>query len=102
MVLVAPLIKEIKKAHPDWTVTAYARGSMSIEELKSDLGVDHVVIGDFSEFDKIKALSKQHEIAVNAGNSFTPEPISAIVAGLKERPSDSKGKLLHISGEPMI
>ncbi len=95
----APLIRAIVDAHPDWKVTAYTRGSQHPEELKHDLGVDRVEVGDFTEFEKIKALCKEHDIAVNAGNSFTDSPISAIVAGLRARPSESKGKLLHISGQ---
>jgi hypothetical protein len=85
------------KAHPDWKVTAYARGDA--EAVKKDLGVQRVENGDFSEFDKIKALSKEHDIAVNAGNSFTDAPIAAIVAGLREHAGEAKGKLLHISGK---
>ena len=55
--------------------------------------------GEFHEFEKIKLLSKEYEIVVNAGNSFTNEPVAAICAGLKERSPEAKGKLIHISGE---
>ena len=93
----APVIRELKKTHPSWLITAYVR-SKSPAEVKKNLGVDRVVLGDFSDFEKIKSLSKEHDIAFNAGSSFSRDPVSAIVAGLKERPSDSKGKLVHISG----
>lgn len=94
----APLTRAIKDAHPDWPLTAYVRPGRSIEELKTTLPADRFEFGDFNDFDKIKALSKKHEIAINAGASFTAEPVVAIIAGLKERPTASKGKLIHITG----
>ena len=60
--------------------------------------MNNVAIGEFGDFEKIKTLSKEHDIVINAGNSFTGDPVTAIAAGLRERPSDSKGKLIHISG----
>jgi hypothetical protein len=93
-----PLVKALKKAHQEWPITAFVRPNRSVETVKADLGVDRVVTGEFGDFDKIQALSKEHDIVINAGNSFTGEPVAAIVAGLKERPSDRKGKLIHISG----
>ena len=68
--------------------------------MKADLGVERVEPGEFNEFEKVKALSKEHEIVVNAGSSFTPEPVDAIIAGLKERAASGlgKGKLVHVSG----
>jgi hypothetical protein len=92
------LVTTIKQAHPEWQVTAYARGNRPTEELRIALGADRVVTGDFSEYEKIKALSAEHEIVVNAGNSFTNEPVRAIADGLHQRPAESKGKLIHISG----
>ncbi len=80
-------------------MTAYARGSRSAEEIRSELHADEVVLGDFSEHEKIKALSKRHDIVINAGNSFTKDPVAAIVEGLKERDESDKGKLIHVSGE---
>ncbi|KAK5173990.1 uncharacterized protein LTR77_001069 [Saxophila tyrrhenica] len=94
----APLTRAIVKAHPDWKVTAYVRGTRTSDEVKKELGVKRIETGDFTEFEKIKALCKENDIAVNAGNSFTDAPISAIVAGLSERSEGPKGKLLHISG----
>ncbi|KAF2720602.1 NAD(P)-binding protein [Polychaeton citri CBS 116435] len=94
----APLSRAIKQAHPDWKVTAYVRSTQATEFLKSSLQADSIIVGDFGEFEKIKAVSKEHDIVVNAGNSFTSEPITAIVAGLKENQSSIKGKLIHISG----
>jgi hypothetical protein len=60
--------------------------------------VDHIVVGDFSDSEKIKNISKEHDIIVNAGNSFTKDPVTSIIAGLKEKDGATKGKLIHISG----
>lgn len=93
-----PLVKALKQSHPEWSITAFVRPNKSVETVTAELGVDRVVTGEFGDFDKIKATSKEHDIVINAGNSFTSEPVAAIAAGLKERPSDRKGKLIHISG----
>ena len=58
--------------------------------------MDNVADGDFSEADKIKSLSKDYEIVINAAQSSSGELVSAIIEGLKQR--DSKGKLIHITG----
>lgn len=60
--------------------------------------MDRVESGDFSDYEKIKCLSKEHDVAFNAGSSFTPDVVTAIVAGFKEKSGTSKGKLVHISG----
>lgn len=54
------------------------------------------MVGDFSDFEKVKAASAEHDIAVNAGNSFTADPVAAIIAGQESR--GTKGKVIHISG----
>ncbi|CZR38208.1 uncharacterized protein FPRO_06601 [Fusarium proliferatum ET1] len=87
-----PYVKALKKAHPDWPVTAYVRSPQS----ESQLNTDRVIVGDFSDFEKVKAASAEHDIAVNAGNSFTADPVAAIIAGQKSR--GTKGKVIHISG----
>lgn len=97
-----PLIQKLKQTHPDWSITAYIRPTRSAETVQSELKVNNVVTGEFGDFDKIKTLSKEHDIIVNAGNSFTGDPVTAVVAGLKQRPSDSKGKLIHISGKSEV
>ncbi|KAL1595202.1 hypothetical protein SLS60_009890 [Paraconiothyrium brasiliense] len=94
----APYVKALKQAQPDWPVTAYVRSSKPEAELKASLGADNIIVGDFSDYEKIKKISKEHDIVVNAGNSFTEEPVAAIIAGLKEKDSATKGKLIHISG----
>lgn len=91
-------MKAVKKEHPDWSVTAYVRGSASEQHFKDKLNVDHVIFGEFSDFDKVKKSSSDHDIAVNAGNSFTAEPIAAIIAGQKGKPDGSRGVVIHISG----
>lgn len=99
---IAPLVKAIKKAHPSWPITAYARSGRSIEQVKNELGVENVVLGDLSETDKIRSVSKEHDIAINAAWSFTAQPVQAIAEGLKARSSEgttsSKGKLIHTTG----
>ncbi|KAG5789428.1 hypothetical protein H9Q69_011524 [Fusarium xylarioides] len=88
----APYTKALKQAHPDWSITAYVRSPQSA----SQLNADRVIVGDFSDFEKVKAASADHDIAVNAGNSFTADPVAAIIAGQKSR--GTKGKVIHISG----
>lgn len=89
-------IKAIKRAHPFWQVTAFVRSGKPVDDIRSELGVERVVDGEFSEADKIKNLSQEHEIVVNAGQSSSGELASAIVEGLKQRTTE--GKLIHISG----
>jgi hypothetical protein len=84
--------------HPDWPVTAYVRSTKPENELKATLKADRVVIGDFNDIEKISTLSKEHDIAVNAGSSFTGDLVAAIIAGQKARANGPKGKLIHISG----
>ncbi|KAI7767263.1 hypothetical protein LZL87_009665 [Fusarium oxysporum] len=88
----APYTKALKQAHPDWSITAYVRNPQA----NTQLNADRVVVGDFSDFEKVKAASAEHDIAVNAGNSFTADPVAAIIAGQKSR--GPKGKVIHISG----
>jgi len=90
----APYIKAIKQAHPDWHVTAYVRSTQPENELKAD----RIAVGTFGDFEKISALSKEHDIAVNAGNSFTGDLVAAIIAGQKAKVGGPQGKLIHVSG----
>ncbi|KAJ4347150.1 uncharacterized protein N0V89_011088 [Didymosphaeria variabile] len=94
----APYVRALKQAHPDWPVTAYVRSSKPEAELKASLGADNIIVGDFSDAEKIKKISKENDIVVNAGNSFTEDPVAAIIAGQKEKNPATKGKLIHISG----
>ena len=94
----APYIKAIKQAHPDWHVTAYVRSTRPENELKAALKADRIAVGTFEESEKISALSKEHDISVNAGNSFTGDLVAAIIAGLKTKDGGTKGKLIHVSG----
>jgi hypothetical protein len=96
--LEAPYIKAIKQSHPDWPVTAYVRSAKPESELKASLKADRIVVGDFNDLEKISTLSKEHDIAVNAGSSFTGDLVAAIIAGQKVRVKGPKGKLIHISG----
>ncbi|CAG7561789.1 unnamed protein product [Fusarium equiseti] len=89
-----PYTRALKEAHPDWQITAYVRSTDPT--LKTTLNVDRIITGDFTDFEKVKAASAEHDIAVNAGNSFTSEPIAAIIAGQQSRAT--KGKIIHISG----
>ncbi|EXK44635.1 hypothetical protein FOXG_03908 [Fusarium oxysporum f. sp. lycopersici 4287] len=88
----APYTKALKQAHPDWSITAYVRSPQS----ESQLNANRVMVGDFSDFEKVKAASAEHDIAINAGNSFTADPVAAIIAGQESR--GTKGKVIHISG----
>ncbi|KAF4972707.1 hypothetical protein FSARC_772 [Fusarium sarcochroum] len=94
----APYTRAIKEAHPDWLVTVYVRSTKPENELKASLKADRIIVGDFTDYEKVRKASKEHDIAVNAGNSFTNEPVAAIIAGQKDKEGPSKGKLIHISG----
>jgi hypothetical protein len=98
MISQAPYIRAIKQAHPDWPVTAYVRSTQPDAELKATLHADRIAVGTFDEFEKISALSKEHDISVNAGNSFTGDLVAAIIAGQKAKVGGPKGKLIHVSG----
>ncbi|OAQ95967.1 hypothetical protein LLEC1_01916 [Akanthomyces lecanii] len=97
----APYIKAIKAAHPDWPVTAYIRATVPAKHSPASLGVDRLILGTFSDFSKVQTASSEHDIAVNAGNSFTADPVAAIIAGQtqkKNKSSRSRGTVIHISG----
>jgi hypothetical protein len=94
----APYVKAVKQAHPDCHVTAYVRSTQPENEIKAALQADRIAVGAFNEFEKISALSKEHDIAVNAGNSFTGDLVAAIIAGQKAKVGGPKGKLIHVSG----
>lgn len=98
MISQGPYIRAIKQANPDWSVTAYVRNTQPEDKLKADLKADRIVVGTFDDFEKVSALSKEHDIAVNAGNSFTGDLVAAIIAGQKAKVGGPKGKLIHISG----
>ena len=78
-------------------MTAYVRSTKPENELKDRLQADRIIVGDFNDFEKIRNASKEHDIAVNAGNSFTADPVAAIIAGQKDKGA-GKGKVIHISG----
>ncbi|KAI0198139.1 hypothetical protein F4808DRAFT_473087 [Astrocystis sublimbata] len=99
----APLCRALKKAHPGWTVSAHVRrnGALSEQQLATRVGtVDKIVeVSDWSDFEAIKRSSAQHDIVINAGNSFTADPVTAIIDGLQDRKKEGKmAKLIHISG----
>lgn len=79
-------------------MTAYVRSTKPEDEFKAGPKADRIVVGDFGDIEKIKHLSREHDVAVNAGSSFTGDLVEAIITGQKEKPSGSKGKLIHISG----
>ena len=62
-------------------MTAYVRSIMPENELKASLKADRIIVGEFSDFEKVRKASNQHDIAVNAGNSFTADLVAAIIAG---------------------
>ena len=100
---IAPLVKALRRDYPTWTLTAQVRrrGALSDAELEARIGtVSNIVeVADWSEFETIKRISSQHDIVINAGNSFTAAPVTAIVAGLRERAAAGNvAKLIHISG----
>lgn len=59
---------------------------------------DRIVHGDFSQKDLVRSLSKDHDIVINAASSFDGDFVESIIAGMEERPENSKGTLVHLSG----
>jgi hypothetical protein len=66
----------------------------------TSIGVSKIIHGDFSEHSKISALSASHDIVINCGSSWDVPLSKAIIAGLRQRSAEGKGKgsLIHISG----
>lgn len=62
------------------------------------MGVDRVEHGTFEDTSRVRDLAAQHDIVINTGSSFDPSFSQAIVDGLKQRHSGSKGTLIHVSG----
>jgi thioester reductase-like protein len=96
------LVIALKKAYPNFSLTAYIRDTDSTtnDYLSKSVGVDRIAHGDFSESEKISKLSAEHEIVINCGSSWDVPLSQAIVAGLKSRFAEGKSKanLIHISG----
>jgi hypothetical protein len=92
------LTKQLKETHPDWPLTVYLRNTTVDDYFQSELNVNRVVHGSFTDADTIKSLSKEHDIVINAASSFDPTLTIPILEGLKEKPSGAKGKLIHLSG----
>lgn len=95
-----PLTKAIKAARPEWILTAFVRTGKDTASIQSLLDVDHVKTGDLTDFETVKAVSKAHEIVVNAASSKDESIVAPMIAGAIERFEDKKvkGKLIHISG----
>lgn len=101
--IVAPTIRALAAAHPDWPITASSRPGGGSTGVKSRLEkvAKFAEVGDWTDYETIKQLSSEHDIVINAGNSFTADPVTAIIAGLRERKSkdpEAMATLLHISG----
>lgn len=79
-------------------MTAYVRSIQPENELKAALKADQIVVDTFDDFEKNSALRKEHEIPVNAGNSFTGDLVAAIIAGQKAKVGGPKAKLIHARG----
>ncbi|KAI0485307.1 hypothetical protein GGR56DRAFT_681511 [Xylariaceae sp. FL0804] len=94
-----PLSKQLKEDHPSWPLTVYVRNeSEAVAGYFKSVGVDRIVYGSFDDRARVSELSKTHDIVVNAGVSHDGAFANAILDGQKQRPGDSKGKLVHISG----
>ncbi|KAI9860986.1 MAG: hypothetical protein M1824_002752 [Vezdaea acicularis] len=92
------LVVALKKAYPSFHLTVYLRNKNADTYLTSAVGVDRIVHGDFSELEKISILAKDHDIVINSGSSWDVPLTRAIVDGLRQRPTEAKGTLIHISG----
>ncbi|KAJ9609847.1 hypothetical protein H2200_006176 [Cladophialophora chaetospira] len=89
---------DVKKAHPDWPLTVFVRNTKVDEWFEATAKADRIVHGSISDTDLVRSLSKEHDIVVNAITSFDGDFIANVIAGMEERPEDSKGTLVHVSG----
>ncbi|KAI1317715.1 hypothetical protein F5Y16DRAFT_419476 [Xylariaceae sp. FL0255] len=96
----AAVIRALNSTHPDWPITAHVRPQSKHVKYLLENVARIAEIGDWTEFEAIKNLSSEHDIVINAGNSFTADPVTAAVAGLRQRgvKNGRKGALIHISG----
>jgi uncharacterized protein YbjT (DUF2867 family) len=96
------LVAALKKVHPTFPLTVYIRDSSTElhKYLSSNIGVDRIINGDFSETDKISKLASDHDVVINCGSSWDVELTKAIINGLVTKYDEGKGKgrLIHLSG----
>ena len=83
---------------PDINITAIVRSSEHLDSIAAT-GTTPVQ-GDFSEHAKISDLAEKADIVVNAADSDDVALNEALLAGLKRRKDNGKGKgvLIHVSG----
>lgn len=81
-------------------MTAYTRNPSYDDYLQSTIGFDRIEHGTFDDTDKIRQLSSEHDVVINAAWSFSAEPTASIIQGLKERRQkvQKQGTLVHMSG----
>lgn len=96
--LLAHLAADLKKSHPDWPLTVFFRNTAADEYFKTQAVADRIVHGTLADTETIRALSKEHDIVINAVSSFNGELVDLIISGMEERPASSKGTLIHLSG----
>ncbi len=94
----ARLVIDVKEAHPDWSLTVFVRNTKVDEWFKSTAKVDRIVHGSISDTDLVRSQSKGHDIVINAITSFDGDVVANIISGMEERPEESKGTLIHVSG----
>lgn len=96
------LVVALEKSHPSDPLTVYIRSTSPElhDYLSKKVGVDRIVIGDFSEAEKISKLASEHDVVINCGSSWDVPLTEAIIAGLVKRSEEGKGKgrLIHVSG----
>lgn len=96
------LVVALKKAYPDFPLTVYIRDTDSVihSYLTNSVHADRIVIGDFSESEKISKVAAEHDIVINCGSSWDVPLAKSINSGLRARFAEGKGKatLIHISG----
>jgi hypothetical protein len=96
--LEARLALAIKNTYPDWPLTVFVRNTNVDEWFKSVAKADDIVHGSISDTELVRSLSKKHDIVINSITSFDGGFISNVISGMEERPQDSKGTLIHVSG----
>lgn len=91
------MAKQLKQTQPTWPLTVFYRNPNADRYFTSEVQAERIVHGTFDESEKIKALSKEHDIVINAASSFDPTLTEPIIAGLTEN-SNPKPVLIHLSG----
>jgi hypothetical protein len=94
----AHLALDLKKSQPNWTLTVFVRNTTVDEWFTSTAHEDRIVHGSIADTELVRSLSKEHDIVINAITSFDGDFVANVISGMEDRPQNSKGTLIHLSG----